>query len=143
MLTAIGVDRAPRVRSGDVEDEDALLLRDFDDLEAGGVEESRSARGLTADERGIEVGARLAIVVERLRPPLKRHVSRAWRPAQAGTDLPVALLILRRAETQSPFLRVEWHRAREGDDRRAGVSSHIYLMVNFWPLARRICVVAI
>jgi hypothetical protein len=107
MLTGIGVDHAPRVWSGDVEDEDALLLRDLDDLEAGGVEESRSAGGLTADERGIEVGARLAIVVECLRPRLKRHVSRAWRAAEAGTDLPVALLILRRAETQSPFLRVE------------------------------------
>src|SRR5687767_11799104 len=107
MRSAVRVDHAPRMCSRDVEDEDALLLGDLDDLEAGRVEEPRPAGGLAADERGIEIGARLSIVVERFSPRLERHVGCSRRAAEAGPDLPVALLILRRAEAQSSFLSVE------------------------------------
>jgi hypothetical protein len=83
------------VRSGDVEDEDALLFRDLDDLEARGVEEAGPAGGLATNEWWIQIGARLAIVVERLRPRLEWDVGRTRRAAEARADLPVALLILR------------------------------------------------
>src|SRR5690242_5398192 len=101
------------MRAGDVEDEDSLLFRNLDDLEARGVEETGSTGRLAADQWRIQVGARLAIIIESACPRLERDVRRTRCAAKTRANLPIAFLILRRAQPQSSFLSVERHRARD------------------------------
>src|SRR6185436_4976173 len=43
MGASVHIDDAPRVRSGDIQQKDALQLRDVDDFKAGSIEESGAA----------------------------------------------------------------------------------------------------
>src|SRR6188474_3650702 len=94
MRAAVQVDDAPGVRPGDVQQKDALQLRDIDDFKTGSVEESRPAGRLAADQRRIQVGGRRAVLIQRARPVLKRNVGSARKPAESRADLPIPFLIL-------------------------------------------------
>jgi hypothetical protein len=51
MRTAIHVDDAPRMRPGDIQDEETLELGHVHELESGRVEEGRSGSRLTIHQR--------------------------------------------------------------------------------------------
>src|SRR6185436_16246336 len=93
MGASVHVDDAPRVRAGDVQQEDALLFGYVDDLKTRSVEKPRAAGRLAANERRIQVGGGRAVLIERARPVLKGNVRRARKPAKSGPDLPIPFLI--------------------------------------------------
>src|SRR2546430_2225687 len=68
MRTAIHVDHAPGVRACNVEDENTLELRCFDDFKTRRVEERGSRGWLAADERWIQIRSRRSILIQRSRP---------------------------------------------------------------------------
>ena len=86
MRAAVHVDRPVRVRAADVEDENALNLRQLDELDAVRRQElAHEARRLAARVR-LEL-VLLAIVEQRLRPRLERYTARCdrtlWNAAAA------------------------------------------------------------
>src|SRR5262252_9461494 len=55
MFSTVHVDDSPRMRSGDVEEVDLLLVGDVHDLESWRVEEAGTRRRLAPDQRRIEI----------------------------------------------------------------------------------------
>src|SRR5262249_985535 len=98
MRTSIHINHAPRVRTGNVEDKNALELRRFHDLKAWRVEERGSRRGLATNEWRVQIRSRSAVLIQRSCPRLERNVGSPRQTTEARTHFPIAFLVGRRSE---------------------------------------------
>src|SRR6478736_661343 len=97
------------MRPGDVEDEDALLVRSVDDVEPGRVEEARSTRRHAAHGWRIEIDPRRPVLLQCARPRLERHVARSRIATEARTHFPVPFGSLRGSKLDTS-VRTAWSR---------------------------------
>src|SRR5690606_8728530 len=100
MRASVHVDGAEGVRAADVENVEALLLGQLDELDAVRRQELARGPGRLAAGMRLEL-VNLASVVERLRPRLERHlVGGSDRVGDAEEWRPNAFLLDRRASEQ-------------------------------------------
>src|SRR6516225_3008492 len=93
MRTPIHIDNAPRMRPRNVENENTLELRRFDDFETGCVEKRRACGGFATHQWRIQIRSRLPVLIQRSSPWLKWNVGRPRHTAEARPNFPVAFFV--------------------------------------------------